>query len=61
MHKIPAMNVPSVLLELAVERQPTRTDEMPGTEKVAMELSRETLETLLDGLGKIRDQLSAMK
>ncbi len=55
------MNVPSVLLELAVERQPTRTDEVPGTEKVAMELSRETLETLLDGLGKIRDQLSAMK
>jgi hypothetical protein len=55
------MSVPSVLLELTVERQPSRADEMPGTDKVAMELSRETLETLLDGLGKIRDQLNTMK
>jgi len=33
---------------------------MPGQRHIAFELSKETLETMLDGLGKIRDQLDSI-
>lgn len=32
----------------------------PAVEKVGFELSKEALQTMLDGLSRIRDQLSAM-
>ncbi|CAJ0932008.1 unnamed protein product [Ranitomeya imitator] len=32
----------------------------PATSSLTMELSKETLDTMLDGLGRIRDQLSAV-
>jgi hypothetical protein len=34
---------------------------MPGTRDVQFELDKETLATMLDGLGKIRDQLAGLK
>ena len=58
--EIPSMSIPTVLLELEVEEQPTWSDQIPSVDKVSMELSKASLETLLDGLGKIKDQLSAM-
>ena len=54
------MNVPVVVVGLEVEEQPTSIEELPVTRRVDFELSREALSTMLDGLGKIRDQLSAM-
>ena len=54
------MNVPTVLLELQVQSQVTTVDEFPQVEKINLELSKPAVETLLDGLGKIRDQLSSL-
>lgn len=34
--------------------------QLPPTETVSMEFSRETLDTMLDGLGRIRDQLASV-
>ena len=36
------------------------SNEMPVIQSVNVEFSKETLETMLDGLGKIRDQLSSV-
>lgn len=54
------MNVPSVSLQLSVNPQPTNSNTLQGLEKFTMELNKENLDTMLEGLGKIRDQLSAM-
>ncbi len=54
------MQRPSVIVALNVEDQPTNINEMPNMRTVEFELSREALETVIDGLGKIRDQLSKM-
>ena len=55
-----AINAPSVLVQLKVEEQATRVGEMPKVSNVDFELSREALATMLDGLTKIKEQLSAM-
>jgi COMM domain containing 9 len=55
------MQIPSVIMSLHIETTPSTTIEMPQVEAVHVEMSREALETMIDGLGKIRDQLSAMK
>jgi hypothetical protein len=54
------LNIPSLLVELSVEPTPHSTETPTSIEKVSFELSREALETVLDGLGRIRDQLGAM-
>mmetsp|Transcript_15617 Transcript_15617/g.16362 ORF Transcript_15617/g.16362 Transcript_15617/m.16362 type:complete len:196 (-) Transcript_15617:122-709(-) len=54
------MNIPSLLVELSLEPTPETTDAPPSVDKISFELSREALETVLDGLGRIRDQLGAM-
>ncbi len=48
-------------MSLQVEDIATTTKSLPDTRQVQFELSREALETMIDGLGKIRDQLGAMK
>ena len=55
------MQVPTVLMSLTVESLPTSTTAMPDTQQIKFELSREALETMIDGFGKIRDQLNSMK
>ncbi|KAJ0029016.1 hypothetical protein NQD34_004013 [Periophthalmus magnuspinnatus] len=52
------MAVPTCLLQLKMEDTRCRHDEAVST--VTMELSRESLDTMLDGLGRIRDQLSVV-
>ncbi len=37
-----------------------QVQEGPGARKVQFELTQETLQAMLDGLGKIRDQLNAV-
>ncbi|XP_076588617.1 COMM domain-containing protein 9 [Chaetodon auriga] len=54
---ISRMSVPTCLLQLKMD------DPSAGGESVSMvtvELSRESLDTMLDGLGRIRDQLSVV-
>jgi hypothetical protein len=48
-------------MSLQVEDAPSSTNALPDTRQVQFELSREALETMIDGLGKIRDQLAAMR
>lgn len=45
---------PSLLVEMTVD------SEDPSERKVHFELNSSTLNTMLDGLGKIRDQLNTM-
>mmetsp|Transcript_6332 Transcript_6332/g.14592 ORF Transcript_6332/g.14592 Transcript_6332/m.14592 type:complete len:202 (-) Transcript_6332:208-813(-) len=52
--------VPSLLLDLRVQEQAERQRAVPGTRHVEVELSREALGTMLEGLGRIRDQLGGV-
>jgi hypothetical protein len=54
------MSVPSVLLQLEIEDQPDSLDQPHKTTKLDLELSKEKLEALLDGLNSIKDRLSHM-
>ena len=45
---------------LQVQASPTLVDVMAPTRSITFEMNRETLETMLDGLGKIRDQLASI-
>jgi hypothetical protein len=48
-------------MTLQVEDLPISTSEMPNKQLIQFELTREAVETMIDGLGKIRDQLASMK
>jgi hypothetical protein len=55
------MNVPTVLVQLKIKDTPTKLTEEPSTSNVVFEMSKEALETMLEGLGQIRDQLSGLQ
>jgi len=55
------MQVPTVLVEMKLQDMPSKQGIMPPVRNVQFELSKETLATMLDGLGKIRDQLGSVK
>ncbi|KAK2171089.1 hypothetical protein NP493_1104g03004 [Ridgeia piscesae] len=57
---ISRMSVPTCILQLQVQETADQVGQMPATSCVNVELSKETLDTMLDGLGKIRDQLSSV-
>jgi hypothetical protein len=46
---------------LQVQDVPTHVGTVPDVKNVQFELSKESLQTMLDGLNKIRSQLSAIK
>lgn len=52
-----SINVPVVCVNLTVEEQ-TMASSGPEESKVNFELSREALATMLDGFGRIKDQLA---
>ncbi|XP_055899390.1 COMM domain-containing protein 9-like [Biomphalaria glabrata] len=54
------MSVPTCMLNLEIQEQPGKIQQTAGIENVSVELSKETLDTMLDGLGKIRDQLASV-
>ena len=58
--QVASMSVPSVVVRMRVEAQPEAVGTQGPVQNVDFELSREALETMLDGLNKIRDQLGAM-
>uniref|UniRef100_A0A2K6Q9Z0 COMM domain containing 9 n=1 Tax=Rhinopithecus roxellana TaxID=61622 RepID=A0A2K6Q9Z0_RHIRO len=57
---ISRMAVPTCLLQMKIQEDPSLCGDKPSISAVTVELSKETLDTMLDGLGRIRDQLSAM-
>ncbi|XP_022439332.1 COMM domain-containing protein 9 isoform X1 [Delphinapterus leucas] len=52
--------IPTCLLQMKIQEDPSLCGEQPSVSAVTVELSKETLDTMLDGLGRIRDQLSAV-
>eukprot|EP00057_Strongylocentrotus_purpuratus_P004585 XP_003729007.1 PREDICTED: COMM domain-containing protein 9 isoform X1 [Strongylocentrotus purpuratus] len=54
------MSVPTCILQLQIEETASRSHLMPGMSTLNVELSKEKLDTMLDGLGKIRDQLNSV-
>lgn len=58
---INSMNAPTVVVELDILDNVQNAQAMPDNKTVQFELNRETLEIMLGGLTKIRDQLSAVK
>ncbi|XP_056120307.1 COMM domain-containing protein 9 [Rhinichthys klamathensis goyatoka] len=53
------MAVPTCLLQMKLQDTPCISSG-PSESTITMELSRETLDTMIDGLGRIRDQLTAV-
>lgn len=49
-----------VVLFVQVQENETKVSEQPSVSTVTVELTRPTLDTLLDGMGRIRDQLSSV-
>jgi COMM domain containing 9 len=58
--RVSRIAVPCCLVDIKVQDQPTSTSQVPATRQVEFELSKEALQTMLDGLGRIRDQLGAV-
>eukprot|EP00937_MAST-01D_sp_MAST-1D-sp2_P002916 g2916.t1 len=58
--RVGRMAVPTVLVDLKTRQQPSSAGVVPGVENVSFELSKEALDTMIDGLGRIRDQLSGV-
>jgi hypothetical protein len=54
------MNVPVILVRLRVEGKTQELGVIPPVREVDFELSSEALETMLDGMNKIKDQLQRM-
>ncbi|XP_078540805.1 COMM domain-containing protein 9 [Lissotriton helveticus] len=57
---ISRMAVPTCLLQMKIQEDASLCGDEPLVSAVTVELSKETLDTMLDGLGRIRDQLSAV-
>uniref|UniRef100_A0A8C8BLH8 COMM domain containing 9 n=1 Tax=Otus sunia TaxID=257818 RepID=A0A8C8BLH8_9STRI len=57
---ISRMAVPTCLLQLKIQEDAALCGNSPVVSALTMELSKETLDTMLEGLGRIRDQLSAV-
>ncbi|KAI7804362.1 COMM domain-containing protein 9 [Triplophysa rosa] len=53
------MAVPTCLLQMKLDDTPYNVGS-PNDSTVTVELSKETLDTMIDGLGRIRDQLTAV-
>ncbi|KXJ18130.1 COMM domain-containing protein 9 [Exaiptasia diaphana] len=57
---ITRMSIPTCIMQLKVEENAKCKEAMPTLHCVNVELTKEKLDTVLDGLGKIRDQLSSV-
>ncbi len=58
--QVSQMAVPVMLLELQIQDQAAYSNQMPKVEKIALEMSKEKLDVLLDGFLKIKSQLSGV-
>ncbi|KAL9955939.1 hypothetical protein ACROYT_G037344 [Oculina patagonica] len=57
---ISRMSMPTCIMQLQVQENATEQNCMPAVRRLNVELTKEKLDTMLDGLGKIRDQLSSV-
>jgi len=55
------MSAASLLLSLRIQDTPTSVGIMPAARNVQLELGPQELNTMLDGLTKIKEQLSAIQ
>ena len=58
--EIEQMSVPTLLLNLQVRNPPEEETALPSENNLTLELSSEALEAMLEGLGRIKDQLSSV-
>ena len=54
------MNTPTCLLQLQIKDDSNQYLTTPSNQQLTVELTKETLDTMLDGLGKIKDQLNSV-
>lgn len=54
------LSMPTAIVQMKVEDFPTSTTEVATTDEISFEVNRDTLDTVLDGLRKIRDQLASV-
>ena len=57
---ITRMSMPTCLLQLKIQEDSCEENTLPELKCLNVELCKKTLDTMLDGLGKIRDQLSSV-
>lgn len=57
---ISRMAVPTCLLQLKIQEDAALCGNNPVVSALTVEMNKETLDTMLEGLGRIRDQLSAV-
>ncbi|EGD73645.1 hypothetical protein PTSG_05355 [Salpingoeca rosetta] len=58
--RLAAMSMPTAVVQLTVDGATASQSDMAAPQSIAFEASKDTLETMLDGLGKIRDQLASI-
>lgn len=54
------LSMPTCLVQLKIQENCVQENKLPELKCLNVELSKKTLDTMLDGLGKIRDQLSSV-
>jgi hypothetical protein len=54
------MSAPTVFVNMTVQQQTQHREEMPAQKSVLFELDQQQLDTMLDGLKKIQDQLGSI-
>jgi hypothetical protein len=52
------MSIPTVVMSLSVENELSSILSMPDAKKILFEVDIQSLNTMIEGFGKIRDQLS---
>ncbi|PFX23669.1 COMM domain-containing protein 9-like [Stylophora pistillata] len=57
---ISRLSMPTCIIQLQVQENAVEQNSMPSVRRLNVELTKEKLDTMLDGLGKIRDQLSSV-
>ncbi len=58
---VASMSIPSVVVSLAVQDAPKKSDTVGDIRTIEFEMSKQNLETMVNGLEKIREQLAGMQ
>jgi len=54
------MSVPTALVQMKIQDLPTSVNEMATLQSVTFEVTKDTIETMLDGMGKILEQMDSI-
>lgn len=58
--KVSRMSAPTALVQMRVEEVPTKSEQLAPLKVVDFEVSKDTLGVMLDGMGKILEQLNSV-